>query len=81
MKKEMKNKLEAVENFNGYKVFKIIQEGEATFYRCSNLCVSNGWDIDEMTYDADLDEYMLERNCMWCATLKECKSSLSVWAD
>ena len=79
----MKNKLEAVENFNGYKVFKIIQEGEVTFYRCSNHCVTGrtGWDVDEMIYNADHDMYEYEASCFWCATLKECKSALSVWAD
>ena len=77
----MENKIKVIENFNGYKVYKIIQEGEAKFYRCSNHCVAEGWDIDEMIYDEDLDFYEYETGHMWCPTLKECKSALLVMAD
>ena len=80
MKNEMKNKIKVVENFNGYKVYKIVQKGEVAFYRCSNYITNVGWEIDEMIYDEDFG-YVYEASHMWCPTLKDCRTALLVMAD
>ena len=77
----MENKIKVIENFSGYKVFKIIQGGEDKFYRCSNHFESYGYNVDEMIYDKENDLFELESSCFWVSTIKECKSALEVWAD
>ena len=74
-------KVKTIENFKGYKIFSMKRGGETTYFRCSNHCVSNGWDVDEMIYDKEIDFFVLEAHCFWVSTMKECKLALEAWAD
>ena len=73
--------MEKVVNESGYKIYKVLIGGEVTYFRCSNHCVSSGYDIDEMNYDSQCDTYDLKASCFWVSTIKECEESLLRWAD
>ena len=77
----MEIKVFTIESFKGYKIFCIKRDGESAYFRCSNHCVSNGYDVDEMIYDKESNLFELKANCFWVSTIKECKSALEVWAD
>ena len=77
----MNKKIKTIESFKGYKIFSILIDGEQSFFRCSNHCVSNGYDVDQIKHDKLNDIYELESNCFWVSTIKECKKALMVWAD
>lgn len=74
-------KIKTIESHKGYKIFSIKRGGKVTYFRCSNHCVSSGYDVDEMIYNKEFNSFELDAHCFWVSTIKECKKALNVWAD